>query len=323
MIFNLLAFAAPALYSTLSKLWVANIDSSLVVTTDIYTYIGVIVNVLNDGLPRSAWLVIGDKSNRAMDSRLNLAWTMITVTAVQGLVMTIVFLATADRLAAAFVPAEVRHASLTYVRLSSVQALTSATEAALSSSTRALDNPDVPLAISIAKFVINIVLDMLFISKFHVGSSKPSIVIQAIIRLVCDTASVVAGLLYFIFVVAKKKQRDHNIHGRPKAGLSSLMILVRPSLWTFAESAIRNSIYLWLINRIIQLGETYATAWGVFTTIRWGLVMVPVEALEASTLAFVGHNWGLFRAMQQVQRPRASRRDILGKPKKFICRTYH
>lgn len=237
----MLAFAAPALYNTLSKLWVANIDSSLVVTTDIYTYIGVIVNVLNDGIPRSAWLVIGDKSNRAMYCRLNLAWTMIAVTAVQGLLMMIIFLATADKLAAAFVPAEVRQASLTYVRLSSVQALTSATEAALSSSTRALDSPDVPLTISTIKFVINIALDMLFISKFHVGSSKPSIVIQAIIRLVCDTTSVVAGLLYFIFVVVKKKKRENNIQGRPKAALESLMILVRPSLWTFAESAIRNS----------------------------------------------------------------------------------
>lgn len=61
LIFNLGAFALPALYSTLSKLWIANIDSSQVVTTDIYTYIGVIVQVLNDGFPRSAWLVIGDK----------------------------------------------------------------------------------------------------------------------------------------------------------------------------------------------------------------------------------------------------------------------
>ncbi|KAN0093722.1 hypothetical protein V8E51_016906 [Hyaloscypha variabilis] len=35
--FNLAAFMLPALYSTLSKLWVANIDSSQVVTTDVYT----------------------------------------------------------------------------------------------------------------------------------------------------------------------------------------------------------------------------------------------------------------------------------------------
>lgn len=40
--FNIAAFALPALYSTLSKLWIANIDSSQVVTTDIYTYIGVV-----------------------------------------------------------------------------------------------------------------------------------------------------------------------------------------------------------------------------------------------------------------------------------------
>ena len=39
-LFNIAAFILPALYGTLSKLWVANIDSSLVVTTDAYTYIG-------------------------------------------------------------------------------------------------------------------------------------------------------------------------------------------------------------------------------------------------------------------------------------------
>jgi len=37
---NIAAFILPALYGTLSKLWVANIDSSLVVTTDAYTYLG-------------------------------------------------------------------------------------------------------------------------------------------------------------------------------------------------------------------------------------------------------------------------------------------
>lgn len=46
---------------------------------------------------------------------------------------------------------------------------------------------------------------------------------------------------------------------------------------------------------MISLGSTYATAWGVFNTIRWGLVMVPVSALEATSLVFVGHNWGRWR----------------------------
>ena len=62
------------------------------------------------------------------------------------------------------------------------------------------------------------------------------------------------------------------------------------------------------------MGEDYATAWGVFNTIRWGLIMVPVNALEASTLTFVGHNWGRFRAGVgvEVRRPKASKKDVLG-----------
>jgi hypothetical protein len=54
LLFNIGAFVLPALYGTLSKLWVANIDSSMVATTDAYTYIGVIAEVLNEGLPRAA-----------------------------------------------------------------------------------------------------------------------------------------------------------------------------------------------------------------------------------------------------------------------------
>ncbi|KAL9119008.1 MAG: hypothetical protein Q9187_004435, partial [Circinaria calcarea] len=65
---------------------------------------------------------------------------------------------------------------------------------------------------------------------------------------------------------------------------------------------------------IVLMGEDYATAWGIFNTIRWGLVMVPVQALEASTLTFVGHNWGKWRARVgvEIRRPKASKADILG-----------
>jgi len=156
----------PALYSTLSKLWIANIDSSQVVTTDVYTYIGVIAQVLNDGLPRCAWLIIGDKITRTVSSRLALSYTMIVVQVVLGLLMTLIFIASSESLAAAFVPEQVSQSSLTYVRISSVEALSSAMETVVSSCTRALDHPDVPLLISSAKFVINIILDVLIISRF-------------------------------------------------------------------------------------------------------------------------------------------------------------
>lgn len=74
LVLNLLTFLIPAVYSTLSKMWVANIDASLVSTTDAYTckfkylacsIVGTrlifsvdfscIIEVLNEGLPRAAW----------------------------------------------------------------------------------------------------------------------------------------------------------------------------------------------------------------------------------------------------------------------------
>lgn len=291
------------------------------VTTDVYTYIGVVTEVLNDGLPRAAWLIIGDRTTRTVASRLSLSYTLILVQTVLGAIMMIVFIAASNQLAAAFIPAQVRAASITYVQISSVSALTSAMQVAVSDCTRALDNPDVPLLISSISFVINIILDLLIISKFHVGSWTPTINDQALIRLACDMSSALAGLAYFVYIARKMQRCTRDVEEPARPGLKAIKVLARPAAYTFAESALRNSLYLWLVSKIISMGETYGTAWGVFNTIRWGLVMVPVQALEASTLAFVSHNWGHWRARVGVnlRRPKASRKDLAGKVLTLQC----
>lgn len=284
------------------------------VTTDVYTYIGVVTEVLNDGLPRAAWLIIGDRTTRTVASRLSLSYTLILVQTVLGAIMMIVFIAASNQLAAAFIPAQVRAASITYVQISSVSALSSAMQVAVSDCTRALDNPDVPLLISSISFAVNIILDLLIISKFHVGSWTPTINDQALIRLACDVSSALAGLAYFVYIARKMQRRTRGVEDPARPGLKAVKVLARPAAYTFVESALRNSLYLWLVSKIISMGESYGTAWGVFNTIRWGLVMVPVQALEASTLAFVSHNWGRWRARVGVnlRRPKASRKDVAG-----------
>ncbi len=84
--------------------------------------------------------------------------------------MSISFLAGVATFAKGFVPIEVRDASLTYVRISAFSALSSAIETAVAAATRALDKPDVLLVISVTKFAVNITLDLLIISRFHIGS---------------------------------------------------------------------------------------------------------------------------------------------------------
>ncbi|KAI2604811.1 uncharacterized protein GGS25DRAFT_398948 [Hypoxylon fragiforme] len=303
LLFNTSAFLLPALYSTLSKLWVAAIDPSLVVTTDSYTYISTFAEVLNEGLPRAAWLVIGDASSRPLAERLRLAHTLILCQALLGLAMSVVFAGAAERFADSFVPAEVRAASLTYVRLSAFAALSSAVETAVALATRALDRPDVPLVVSSVKFGANIVLDLLLISKFHVGAFAPTVNAQAAVQLACNLVAAFAGLAYFLWRVSFRALREQR-QSLPAVGdgedtsastapsLQALRTLARPGSLTFLESLVRNALYLWLVTTIVSLGSTYATAWGIFNTIRWGLVMVPVQALEATALAFVGHRWG-------------------------------
>lgn len=276
LLFNIASFILPALYSTLSKLWVANIDSSMVVTTDVYTYISTVSEVINEGLPRAAWVIIGDKASRSLAQRLQLTHTLIAFQALLGFLMSIAFVGGASTFAVGFVPIEVRTASLTYVRISAFSALSGAVETAVAAATRALDKPDVPLIISSVKFAINIALDLLIISRFHVGRTAPTVNTQAVIQLVCNLASAFLGLAYFLYANSWKVHRDlrreslHRGHTSLRPRFSALKVLLRPGLITFTESAVRNALYLWLVSTIVALGSTYATAWGIFNTIRWG-----------------------------------------------------
>ena len=271
----------------------------MVVTTDIYTYIGVVAEVLNEGLPRASYLIIGDRASRTFRERVQLTHTLILFQSILGFIMSVGFVGGASTFAKSFVPAEVREVSVTYVRISAFSAFSSAVEYAVNTSTRALDKPDVPLVISSVKFAVNIILDLVIISKFHVRSITPTVNMQAGISLACNLTSAFAGLAYFIYTTSHSKRsaihQDASSNSL-KPSLSTLRTLFKPGFIFFLESAIRNALYLWLVHGIVGLGTNYATAWGVFSTIRWGLIMVPVSALEATTLTFIGHSWGQVRA---------------------------
>lgn len=293
----------------------ANIDSSLIVLNDANTYMGVVVEVINEGLPRAAWVIIGDKSARSLHSRIGLAYTLIAFQALLGTILSIIFLGAAESFASRFVPSEVRSMSVSYVRISAFTSLASSLEVAVANSTRALDKPDVPLIISSVKFAVNIILDFLIISRFHVGSHTPTANDQARIQLACSLVSAFVGLFYFLWLSGRLLKHDPESASLPKPSIRALIVLVRPGIMTFTESSVRNALYLWLITTIVAMGNNYAAAWGVFSTIRWGLVMVPVQALEACTLTFVGHRWGSWRRVvgADVRSPTATRRDLLCK----------
>ena len=277
--------------------------------------------VLNEGLPRASYLIIGDKSSRSITSRVQLTNTLITFQAALGLIMSIVFVTSARAFAGAFVPEPVRDASLTYVRIAAFSALTSAVEVAVAAATRALDKPNVPLLISAVRVATNIILDMIFLSTFRVAKIKPTVNTQAVIKLVCDTVSSICGLVYYLFISTRLIRADQNRHntahvedinGSKRPTLKALLVLGRPGIFTFLESAFRNIIYLWLISGVVAMGLTYATAWGVFNTIRWGLVMVPVQALEATASTFIGHRWGWWRKRVGLGnlKARATKKDL-------------
>ncbi|KAI8815837.1 uncharacterized protein EV422DRAFT_623934 [Fimicolochytrium jonesii] len=255
VLINFLTLLLPALYGTLSKLWIAQLAPSQVVTTDIYTYVGVVTEVVNEGLSRVAFNVIGDKE-KGMEKRRGLSWTLILAQSVLGTALSVFF---------------VRENSITYVRIAAFSSLFSVLQYATTTATRSLDRLDIPLLISALSTVLNIILDLIFLSTFRVYKGTPTANTQGVLRLFCDGAAAFAGIAYFFYTV-----------------------------FTFSESAIRNALYLWQVAKIVSLGSDYATAWGVFNTIRWGIMMVPASAFEQATLAFVGHRWGEYKAQAKV-----------------------
>lgn len=172
--------------------------------------------------------------------------------------MTLILAIFAQEFANVFVPAEVRATSINYVRISSISALSSSIEIAIAACTRSLDRPSVPLWISSTKFLINLILDFLFLSKFQLIPIQPSATLQALIRMACDLSAALFGLLYFLYIVLRL-HRDGNGVERPWPSLNCLKVLARPALYTFIESAVRNVIYLWLVSGVVEMGKDYAT----------------------------------------------------------------
>ncbi|KAJ3082337.1 hypothetical protein HK102_001774 [Quaeritorhiza haematococci] len=205
--FNAVTFLLPAIYATLSKLWVAQLDSSSVVTTDAYVYVGIFAEVVNGGLPRAAYLIIGDIKNRPRNQRIQLMSTVIVLQMFLGLIMSIVFVLGAPAFVSGFLPPEAQSQSIVYVRISAFSTLFSITEYAVALSTRSNNQPDVPLLISLVKILANIVMDIALISPVRVVRN-PTVDTQAAIRLTCDGMGALAGLAYFAFTI-----RRHQSHG--------------------------------------------------------------------------------------------------------------
>lgn len=71
---------------------------------------------------------------------------------------------------------------------------------------------------------------MLVVSKFHVGSIKPTVNTQAIVRLGCDMTSSLCGLVYFLYLSLKMKS-ESQVEGPQESAapsLRALKVLARP-----------------------------------------------------------------------------------------------
>jgi hypothetical protein len=163
-------------------MWVANIDSSLVSTTDAYTckyrnFCQLVLSALNlsrlvgcrrgikrrtskgsmvsirpmgsysyalTSLSRST-IGSGDTTKDGAEElveRLSLTYTLISIQSFLGTILSVVFLFAAPAFVGAFVPGQVRATSVRYVRILAFDSLASTVNVAVSFGTRALDKPE-------------------------------------------------------------------------------------------------------------------------------------------------------------------------------------
>lgn len=105
----------------------------------------------------------------------------------------------------------------------------------------------------------------MFLSTFRIHTKhRPTLNTQAGIRLACDAAGSIAGLVYFLGSARKVvRSNDGVLRQAMVPRYAAWLSLAKPGASTFAESAFRNGLYLWLIHGVVALGRDYATAWGV------------------------------------------------------------
>jgi hypothetical protein len=114
----------------------------VITTLTIIPDASIVVEVVNEGLPRGVWSTTTDRTALPLEARLAQILTLITVQTTLGLCLTVAFVIAAPSFVGAFVPGTVRSISVRYVRISSGSLVASTLETAVSLGTRALDHPE-------------------------------------------------------------------------------------------------------------------------------------------------------------------------------------
>lgn len=97
---------------------------------------------------------------------------------------------------------------------------------------------------SSVKFLVNIVLDMLIITRFHFGSCNQTVSTQEITQLYCNLTAAYAGMTYFVYITLKKRNALREVQGPVNPSFAALRPLLMPDFLTFVESAVCNALYL-------------------------------------------------------------------------------
>lgn len=250
-------------------------------------------NVLDEGLPRAAWLVIGDRSSRGFAERLGLTYSLVSVQAVLGLVVSVGLYFTGFNYD--------WYAFTTLFRTIDV---------AIANAARALDRPDVPLVMSAVAFTGNVLFDYLLRHRANNADYVPWEIAQGI-SFGVSALSTVVGLAYLLWTFRSGNGAIIQRESRPS--FKALKVLALSGLPFVIDSLTRNLFQQAGFYSSIITGARYY-GWGIFETFRRGVEDAVPDALQYTSLAFIGHAWGEWRKRSQADKvqPRARRADLQG-----------
>lgn len=301
-------FALPALYSTLSIMWVANIDCSSVQLTQTYTYLQTINEAITEA-GRSCYNVIGDFTNRSRIQKFSLMNTLVSILVIMSFIIVIVISGARVSFVDNFTNGSAHSTAVVYVVIAAWAMFMNTISTLISGCLRSMGYFNLTMYASIIKKSLNIFLDFALISKVRVGWITPTVVTTGWIRFGCEAVAMVFILLVTLLEQWRElKKRDGGSSSTSSEvargavewklltpSYRNIHVLSSAPVYCFLKSAYRNMIYLILQHNIIQVRPKYVTAFGNFSTIRWGIIMVINQTFEAVFEVFIASVWGDMR----------------------------
>jgi Na+-driven multidrug efflux pump len=298
MLLILLSWAIPAIYGLLNRYFIGFMSYESIVTEQSFEALEVIMEIFLEMFPLSILALVAKKY---LDTK-NVEATVKTALIMQAFITT-VFVILNFFLAPYFIdwintPDSAKTLALTYFRVRALALPFSSLSLIMIISIRSLRKGWLSLILAAISVLLNIILDILFISNFPfslklglMGSAWNNVLAKISMFLIS----------FFVFIKVLKTDSKILIEQKPARNILNI------GKWNGLESLIRNLGYIVGVVAVVNfIGANEPEAIGGYNTamwVMWGIVLIPVMSWTESTQIAIGNAYGNrdIKAMKDIQ----------------------